>query len=1122
MRRHHAPLQHRAKRAYSFKQSHKILLDAQIPRLTSVTIEAGGALIWGDVDGITMESSFVMILGELHVGSEDCRFEKTGGILLYGTPETGVEDPEFGKKFIGVDAGGRLEIHGKDKLSWTKLTSTSGPATQDCGLVFDSRGSSFSTERGEGIHMTLWKKDGSLFDHALFLTEHATAAASNMRRFLTYVQDLPSGVVVGLSVFEDLGRVNDSALPWDAVYQALEMLGAKQARDIGQFEPYALVTITGNTVTRGGSPNEARFRVVQSDWESPKINLMHDVSSWQPGDKVVVASTDFEWRQAEMKTILPCPDCTNYQVKLEGEFQYTHFGEVTYGVDERAEVGLLTRNFRIEGTLRPECHGNTDKERLLCERYGRDTYGGHLKVVRHGTAHLEGFEAVHLGQQANLGSYPIHFHMCDDVTGMYVKQVSVYDSMSRCVTIHGSDGLEVAENVCYLHLGHGIFFEDGAEQNNYIHHNLVLGTLPGTLTPSDMPRDWCPFHEKDACNMLASYWITHPNNILTDNVAAGSDLQGISYSFSDVPMGLSYDRYIERGLLQPNSTRYIRVPKFENNVMHSNLKSGLWFDDRLSVGEMVDGEFIDEGGRAGISLYSARDPPTEYGARVITTFSGFGDSREGYISPHTDDGSHCAIKDSLFIGETDNTGEPYDWTRTDGFYKDMPRDQRPTHHFTRSAAAEDPEFTYSGVSFYQGPVYVENCYFHKYYNYFFNDSFTDGYGNRNVRPGSAIGFGRTNHYPSAPTSGARNIKYGFCDGANDHHYVFHGNLSTPKWEIVDGAINANFRDYDGSVTGTPNTQIVHDRPFFTGPECLSRPDWSMSVCPYNYFWLVVRGEDGVLKYPKSVQWPVFMNRDDSPNDIINMEGKLGNKYILRTNVSYTVRFNNTLGDVPNVVRLRAFYGLQQHDVIRLAICFPKTTTQFDVRSWNPRLDGRTQLPDFVNSLAELDADTTGKAFYWDQNSGYLYLKLSSDKTLERIDQMCPGDECRDVTIRRLDGGPGPAVCGDVAMPFVGEQVCTEKSESLGRKEHNKKEMRLKRPHSAKAAASYQTSPWMELARKSMGRTVKVNAAQECECRGQSGRNHMSRTEEKQRTLSPLEKFCCGLKFPMDGHVLTQP
>ena len=65
---------------------------------------------------------------------------------------------------------------------------------------------------------------------------------------------------------------------------------------------------------------------------------------------------------------------------LLGDFKYSHFGEVTYGVDERAEVGLLSRNIRIEAELQDICYSYTDKEARLCELFKRDTYGGHTKV----------------------------------------------------------------------------------------------------------------------------------------------------------------------------------------------------------------------------------------------------------------------------------------------------------------------------------------------------------------------------------------------------------------------------------------------------------------------------------------------------------------------------------------------------------------------------------------------------------------------------------------------------------------------------------------------------------------------------------------------------------------------
>ena len=69
---------------------------------------------------------------------------------------------------------------------------------------------------------------------------------------------------------------------------------------------------------------------------------------------------------------------------------------------------------------------------------------------------------------------------------------------------------------------------------------------------------------------------------------------------------------------------------------------------------------------------------------------------------------------------------------------------------------------------------------------------------------------------------------------NNSHYVFFGDPSVYDWDDDDGTKAAHNWDRDGSLTGTPNTYIVRNRPFFTGPECLYRPDWHMSVCPYRY------------------------------------------------------------------------------------------------------------------------------------------------------------------------------------------------------------------------------------------------------------------------------------------------
>lgn len=72
--------------------------------------------------------------------------------------------------------------------------------------------------------------------------------------------------------------------------------------------------------------------------------------------------------------------------------------------------------------------------------------------VEHGfkAVHIQGVEFMHMGQQS-MGHYPVHFHMNRDVDERggydpptYVKDLSIHHSFSRCVTIHGSNGLLVS------------------------------------------------------------------------------------------------------------------------------------------------------------------------------------------------------------------------------------------------------------------------------------------------------------------------------------------------------------------------------------------------------------------------------------------------------------------------------------------------------------------------------------------------------------------------------------------------------------------------------------------------------------------------------------------------------
>ena len=78
---------------------------------------------------------------------------------------------------------------------------------------------------------------------------------------------------------------------------------------------------------------------------------MLNAAGWRVGDEIVLASTDFNPRQAERRTITAVNGNT---LTLDRQLEYMHFGKITFGVDERGEVGLLTRNIKIQASADAE------------------------------------------------------------------------------------------------------------------------------------------------------------------------------------------------------------------------------------------------------------------------------------------------------------------------------------------------------------------------------------------------------------------------------------------------------------------------------------------------------------------------------------------------------------------------------------------------------------------------------------------------------------------------------------------------------------------------------------------------------------------------------------------------
>src|SRR5215468_1662213 len=389
-----------------------------------------------------------------------------------------------------------------------------------------------------------------------------------------------------------------------------------------------------------------------------------NAAGWRVADEIVLASTDFDPRQAERRTISAISGNT---ITLDKKLDYMHFGKITFDVDERGEVGLLTRNIRLQASADAE----------------ESFYGGHVMAMAGSKMFVEGVEFQRMGQNLTLARYPIHWHLIGDAQGQYIKNASLHDTYNRCVTVHGTNFLHVENNVTYNTVGHCFFLEDGAEHGNEFVHNLAIQTkchtskacVPTALGPSGetSTRGTGGQQSKDVLlpsdNTVASYWITNPDNTFRDNVAAGSDSNGFWMSLPEHPQGKFEGTEISKATW-PRRTPF---REFKGNVAHSNYDSFM-FDRNLSG---TDGRF----GVTGSSQTGHENPADANSKAVESVFEDLtayknrngaiwgrgelhlfrnvklADNAIGFTHASGEFGRYAftsKVVDSLFVGETEN------------------------------------------------------------------------------------------------------------------------------------------------------------------------------------------------------------------------------------------------------------------------------------------------------------------------------------------------------------------------------------------------------------------------------------------------------------------------------------
>ncbi|HET9045683.1 MAG TPA: hypothetical protein VFO33_01895 [Casimicrobiaceae bacterium] len=308
------------------------------------------------------------------------------------------------------------------------------------------------------------------------------------------------GVGVGgrLALFGARGVVGDGGVSWThlAVPAGPDAYQPQPTRVANTTEPYDNPQRLGALVPRGG---ELELHLAKDVTKGP--------SPWRPGDWIVVGTTSFSPFESEFVLIEEVTSEANgSRIKLAAgtPLRHYHFGgadpgpaydpgsprgtasrsfsggiETNFGVDERGEVGLVSRNVTLTART-PQI--TTPGDASL-------HYGGEMRFCKgYADVSIEGVEIEKFGKE-QLGSYPLHFHKANESTWTpgtrpkppsgthWVNSNSIHHSFNKCGTIHSTSNVKFVNNVCARVTGHAFYQEIGDEFDSSFDGNLALGVM---------------------------------------------------------------------------------------------------------------------------------------------------------------------------------------------------------------------------------------------------------------------------------------------------------------------------------------------------------------------------------------------------------------------------------------------------------------------------------------------------------------------------------------------------------------------------------------------------------------------------------------------------------------------
>ena len=343
--------------------------------------------------------------------------------------------------------------------------------------------------------------------HVEYICTYVHVYAGNITGVMTLVMKVTDIHFLPPSLPPSLLHLHHTDTPEYPVPLSAPAVGSKAIASFGQLILH-------------GSPPAQAWTFLDSNVNPGDSSLtVTDTVDWKVGDRIVITSTSYEPLEAETFQIAAISG-DGRTISVDGQFTFKHSSAVqvvgSHVSITRAEVGLLTRNIRIQ-------NGNPSKSAQ--DAFGCRVLVGHLEedgLSFVGNAQIEGVEFDGCGQIGYTFTHDPRFALAFLNTGRilnstsYVRKSTFHDGFNTGIGAFGVSGLSLEDNIVHYQVGHSVWMEG---TGHVLRNNLAgVALFPGLFQNADQPEN---------SEATANFELAGAEDVrLYGNVAAGGQRVG--------------------------------------------------------------------------------------------------------------------------------------------------------------------------------------------------------------------------------------------------------------------------------------------------------------------------------------------------------------------------------------------------------------------------------------------------------------------------------------------------------------------------------------------------------------------------------------------------------------------